>query len=324
MAKNLLAWSAVLVVLLAGCSAENRQPVPATTAMAPPTEQEATAMATQGPSSPTAQNAAPLGQWIASCRDINTDSSKLKDDLAQHSPQLLHDSNLRADPAKRSRALAAIAPLNACSNDRMYNTGLADSLPELWETAAAEGFATLISESWPTEIASSQSRDNSDCPSCSIISSVEFDHPRWGRVRLETYTETPLPTRNPSKSGYRVVSTKEHSVLLNKRLDDQFFSLNVYPEERNGFLLIQYNPGRYDGVIVLHATADGMEDFGTDSYPRSYSGRFYDADVVRDASGFKIVHSVNDCTPSCAQGRVTKTSYVYDSSVNDLVASAVP
>jgi hypothetical protein len=81
--------------------------------------------------------------------------------------------------------------------------------------------------------------------------------------------------------------------------------------DATGNTFVTYNPGRYDGVIVLVPDADGFEDIGWDdeSGNTHYMGRraIYYADLVGPGQNgeYTIRKSSNDCRPSCAEGAIT-------------------
>ncbi|MGX9884487.1 hypothetical protein [Streptomyces sp. NPDC002276] len=76
---------------------------------------------------------------------------------------------------------------------------------------------------------------------------------------------------------------------------------------KNTFVI--YNPGRYDGVLVLVPDRDGFEDIGWSEPGDHYSGgrlAYYDARL--DGPGgdgrYTITQSENSCNPSCADGSI--------------------
>ena len=153
---------------------------------------------------------------------------------------------------------------------------MASELPPTWQTSSAERFAQLISE---RSAGNPSAPSNAGCPSCQVTGTLDFTHPTWGKARLETYSEKPFPTGINAKSGYRIVSRDDGRLLYDKAINDTLYELTVAPPSSDGFMFITYNPGRYNGVIVLKPTDAGIEDFGTDSFPRTYNGRFYNAKV---------------------------------------------
>ncbi|WP_187285035.1 hypothetical protein [Streptomyces sp. OR43] len=80
---------------------------------------------------------------------------------------------------------------------------------------------------------------------------------------------------------------------------------------RNVFVV--YNPGRYDGVLVLVPTADGFADISWRSAEDHYSGgrfAFYHARPVGPGKdgAYAIVQSIKGCDPSCAEGATAKVT----------------
>ena len=88
---------------------------------------------------------------------------------------------------------------------------------------------------------------------------------------------------------------------------NNFFGFPSPATDATGNTFINYNPGRFDGVVVLIPTDDGFEDIGLDD--SGYSGRlaYYYAEVIGPGSNgeFVIRQWQQDCTPSCAEGADT-------------------
>ena len=90
--------------------------------------------------------------------------------------------------------------------------------------------------------------------------------------------------------------------------------------DATGNVFLYYNPGRYDGVIVLRASGGRLEDFGSlppssgtrlaearDDYEGSGPFGYY-AETRRDLSNprlLEIKQFANNCVPDCAGGQVT-------------------
>lgn len=100
--------------------------------------------------------------------------------------------------------------------------------------------------------------------------------------------------------------------------------------DSTGNTFVTYNPGRYDGVLVLIPTSGGFEDIGweqesTESNP-SYWGRFaiYYAELVGPGvdGQYVIRQSSNDCDPSCAAGTTTHEDLRWNGT--DYVAAKLP
>ena len=69
-------------------------------------------------------------------------------------------------------------------------------------------------------------------------------------------------------------------------------------------VFITYNPGRYNGVLVLVPTADGFEDIGWDSTDVHYSGRraYYNAELgpLGADGNYTIRQFHREAPPGCA------------------------
>ncbi|MFE4540512.1 hypothetical protein ACFRKB_36525 [Streptomyces scopuliridis] len=74
---------------------------------------------------------------------------------------------------------------------------------------------------------------------------------------------------------------------------------------KNTFVI--YNPGRYDGVLVLVPNADGFEDIGWSDTTDHYGGgrfAYYNARLAGPGEDgrYTISRSSNSCDPTCAEG----------------------
>jgi hypothetical protein len=70
--------------------------------------------------------------------------------------------------------------------------------------------------------------------------------------------------------------------------------------DATGNIFFNYNPGRYNGVIVLRPTVGGFENFGSLPANGDYGARWYGAEVV-DANhdGVFEVEDTEFCHPDC-------------------------
>jgi hypothetical protein len=85
--------------------------------------------------------------------------------------------------------------------------------------------------------------------------------------------------------------------------------------DATGNTFVLYNPGRYDGVLVLIPNAGGFEDIGWDHAPgdpsfnlrQSGKHAYYYAQLLGPGTDgkFTIRQKHNDCMPNCADGTVT-------------------
>lgn len=83
--------------------------------------------------------------------------------------------------------------------------------------------------------------------------------------------------------------------------------------DATGNTFVIYNPGRYDGVLVLVPSKDGFEDIGWRDPTDHYSGgrlAYYNArlDGPGEDGRYAIVQSGNSCNPDCASGSVSKVT----------------
>ena len=93
-------------------------------------------------------------------------------------------------------------------------------------------------------------------------------------------------------------------------------------QDINGNVFIDYNPGRYNGVVTLVPTGQGFDALGT--VPTDvHTARFYFAVVVGGSEESGVIWKYeNDCEPSCAQGVLTKERFEWDGA--DYASSSAP
>ncbi len=86
-------------------------------------------------------------------------------------------------------------------------------------------------------------------------------------------------------------------------------------------IFIQYNPGRYDGILVLVPVATGFDDLNSGWDADTATGRFYStaASDVNNDGQYELQTTVNDCSPSCAEGLGTTEMSVWDPTAYDYV-----
>jgi hypothetical protein len=140
---------------------------------------------------------------------------------------------------------------------------------------------------------------------CQITSRVSFDHPTWGRSTLITTissTDTPDANIVVLDSSGRVRWQHHAGAWYELKLADP-------PRDKTGHILIRFNPGRYDGVIILQPAPDGFMSFGTLPVTGDYESRFYSATLINNHGVYEVDKAVNDCNPSCADGTVTHTIF---------------
>jgi hypothetical protein len=155
---------------------------------------------------------------------------------------------------------------------------------------------------------------------------ISFKHPSWGDVLLTTEEIDEGFGNGPVE--LRVVDAQGETKLLYRNdLMHEFRPVNntspyrmrkavPHSIDETGNIFLDYNPGRYNGVIVLRPVEGGLVNFGTLPPPDGYDGRFYSAHAF-DLEGdgiYEIETAINDCLPSCAEGTVDFTTYTWNGS----------
>jgi hypothetical protein len=79
-------------------------------------------------------------------------------------------------------------------------------------------------------------------------------------------------------------------------------------------IFLNYDPGRYNGVIVLNPIVDGFGDFETLPAPGDFQQRFYSARLTDDDGDgtYEILSEINTCDPGCADANYTRQSFRWD------------
>jgi hypothetical protein len=137
----------------------------------------------------------------------------------------------------------------------------------------------------------------------------DIQHKTLGAVRVFIFLNT---SARSGSEGCIVVVASSGKVLPAIPVDaKQKFGFANPATDATGNTFVTYNPGRYDGVLVLIPNADGFDDIGWDdrSSRQHYYGKraYYYAELVGPSANgqYTIRQSRNDCTPSCSGGTVT-------------------
>lgn len=151
-------------------------------------------------------------------------------------------------------------------------------------------------------------------PGCRITGQISFKHPTWGSSTLVTIDS------NRECGSVALVALDHDSTIRWKHTLSCYEQLSpaTPSKDTTGHLFVDFNPGRYNGVIVLEPVAGGFRDFAT--LPTAdlggYDTRFYDAftrDLDHDGK-IEIVAESNNCDPDCAGGTVTTRAYWWSGS----------
>jgi hypothetical protein len=179
-------------------------------------------------------------------------------------------------------------------------------VPPLSSTTASSPVSTPTTSAAPVVLPDVMPT-NSGCRGA-VVAHQDIDHRFLGPVRIFLA----LSQSGMSKLGCVAAVTGSGKVLPAITVEvTSHFGFPSPATDATGNTFVTYNPGRYDGVLVLVPTASGFEDIGW-SIPSSdahYEGRLaiYYAELIGPGSDgeYTIRQSSNDCTPSCAEGTVT-------------------
>lgn len=139
-----------------------------------------------------------------------------------------------------------------------------------------------------------------------------IDHPAWGRTTLVTCGV-------PDFTGF-----VESGVLAVDSLGGVWWSVDAgmnyvfnffeTATDASGNIFIDYNPGRYDGVMILRPTADSIQVLAGGYMDQQASQNFYAAFLVGPGADglYEISQYTNDCTPDCASGTTTSQLFGWD------------
>jgi hypothetical protein len=153
-----------------------------------------------------------------------------------------------------------------------------------------------------------------------ITARQDISHPKLGTVRLFLLLN---PSMKADSRGCVVAVAGTGKAVTAIPLDIGGNSLAFANPltDATGNAFITYNPGRYDGVLVLVPTATGFQDPGWAKPDIHYAGKraYYDAKPQGPGPDgrYTILQSRNDCVPSCASGTVRSMVLHWDG--NDYV-----
>jgi hypothetical protein len=155
---------------------------------------------------------------------------------------------------------------------------------------------------------------------------INFTHPSWGPVRLiirqfssDESEPGPASLEVIDEAGEVRFSYQNEFMYSFAPMGTGLYSGGMRgapPIDAAGHIFLDFNPGRYNGVIVLAPTPDGFNDFETLPPSDGYNTRFYYAETTDpDGDGtYEVQASGNDCEPSCAGGTTTSDLYRWNGS----------
>lgn len=145
---------------------------------------------------------------------------------------------------------------------------------------------------------------------CGVEGEVEVEHPTWGRVRIITLL--PGEEDRPGFGYIAAIDDADKVLWSTKTYRMYYLAPAATAQDATGNVFLDYNPGRYNGVIVLRPTAQGFDDLGTIP-TETGKHRFYYASTGEGQDGQVVIWQFgNDCDPSCAQGTITKVKLEWD------------
>ena len=169
----------------------------------------------------------------------------------------------------------------------------------------------------------------SNCaPTCGVTGDVAMDHPTWGPVHVVTLGPVRQADGTVCGGADILVIDSTGQVRWQRSVDPSGCYAKLQPAggdedpssyppvptpvDDAGRLFITYNPGRYDGIIVLSMTEDGVDDHRSMVTTEDFAVRWYYASAVDvdDDGVYEIEQFYNDCYPTCAGG--TTTSFIWE------------
>jgi hypothetical protein len=205
-----------------------------------------------------------------------------------------------SDSAATATADAVAAPENSTSAE-----------PKILDSSAPEASVTAEAEVTLSDLCGT---------GCSVSGIAHINHPSWGQIRVVT-----MLTERVISGASAIAAVDEDEVVLWSTQMGQMLTMSpaATSQDATGNVFINYDPGRYNGVIVLRPTAEGFDDLQTLPGGEAPGGRFYYAAPQGEAEEeVSIWQYTNDGIPDYATGTVTKEQFVWDG--NDYVSAGPP
>lgn len=143
---------------------------------------------------------------------------------------------------------------------------------------------------------------------------VTINHQAWGPTTIVSCGPTPTGDPGLHEGALAVDGTGAIRWRTSEQAAGSFrFALASPATDASGNVFIIYNPGRYDGIMILRPTATGIQILvGTYFAPTELS--FYSADLVGPGSDglYQIRQYANDCVPDCARGTTTSQTFAWN------------
>jgi hypothetical protein len=159
------------------------------------------------------------------------------------------------------------------------------------------------------------------CGAGNVVSQADYQHPKLGAMRIFTLIK---PRGFDSSWGCVVaVTATGKAVVAVEGVDIHQDALTVADpvSDATSNAFVTYNPGRYDGVLVLTPTDTGFEPIspkltGVADHPDPGQRNFYYAELLGPGSDgqYQLKTSMNDCDPSCGEGTTTSKTLLWNGS----------
>ena len=256
--------------------------------------------------------AADLADWSPQCNDPSADSDQLYRNLTLRDEFSDTSLELWESPAWASAASQAVSSLLDC--DRAYRGALADLLPSDWDDPVAAGIVATAVRVLDPETTVQEGADASGFL-VEQTGQYEFTHPLWGKATLATSIAADPQYGRRASGGLSgeariAVYDVEHRLKWVYTSDPNGGSPPWYeitpndpPTDRSGNIFLNYNPGRYNGAIVLRPTQEGFEAFGSLPDPGDYDARWYYTELVEGTNDLvEIAEPVTESCTDCAGG----------------------
>ena len=213
--------------------------------------------------------------------------------------------------------LAVIVVTVVIASQTIGPTSSASLLPEPAPSAANVPSNATPQSSSPVERAVDFQRlcldkvgDNVD-----VTGTVRIGHPTWGEVTVVACSRAgDWNTGRFYPHGVLVVDVAG-VVRWSYMGVSMGFAMADPATDASGNVFFVYNPGRYDGVMIIRPSPNGIVTLAEASdQPSPGTYNFYGGILVGpDSSGLYQVNAYrNDCTPSCAAGTMTVRVFTWD------------
>lgn len=250
---------------------------------------------------------AAVGAWAPSCSSVADDSNQLYRNLALQDRYSDTSRELWEFESWPHDASVAVRPSLAC--DVGYRALLADEVSAGWaDPVAASYVATAVRalESGRSGFGDGGTGTDAAGMLVTTTDTHSFRHPAWGDVTAVTQiVADPLYGGSNGEARIIVRDARDDIVWVHSSADSPPWyeiGFNDPASDTTGNVFINYNPGRYNGVIVLRGSRTGFSDFDSLPPPGEYDARWYFAEVVSDGGRLAIqTPDTVDCS-TCGGG----------------------